>query len=456
MQVLILAGGAGTRLAGVTGDLPKTLADVGGVPLLGRQLEMIAKQGLRDVVVLSGHRATPEAARRADQIADYCCGDGAKWGLSIRCEEEPVARGTAGAVLNILEGLQSQFVVLYGDTVMDVDLHRMIAAHASSGAVATLFLHPNDHPHDSDLVVLGRGGMVRAFHPNPHDPGAELPNLVNAALYVLERDALTGITGLPEKADFGHHVFPRMLDMGRPIYGYKSPEYIKDAGTPKRIAKVRRDIESGKVAERSFRSPAAAVFIDRDGVLNVERGLISKPGDLNLIPGAAEAVRRLNDSRFRPICITNQPIIARGDATWVELDHIHARLDTLLGAAGAFLEAVYVCPHHPDSGFEGEIAELKVICACRKPAIGLVAQAAADFNLDLAACWMVGDRTTDIEMARRAGLRSILVRTGHAGQDCQFEIQPDFVVDDLSAAVDLIFAEVPTAPYVQAESEVTV
>lgn len=441
-----MAGGAGTRLSGVSGALPKTLVDVVGTPLLGRQLEMLAAQGFDDVVVLPGHRATPEAEQRALQIAAYC-GDGSRWGLKIRCLEEPEARGTAGAVRHVLAMLDRRFLVLYGDTVMDVDLPRMISAHEASGAVATLFLHPNDHPHDSDLVEIGPDHSVRALHPNPHPAGAELPNLVNAALYVLERDALAKVDAIPAKADFGHHVFPRMLELGMPIHGYKSSEYIKDAGTPTRIEKVRRDIESGKVASRSLRTPAGAVFLDRDGVLNIERGLISRPQDLELAPGVASAIRRLNDSAYRVICITNQPVVARGDATFAELDRIHARLDTLLGREGGYLDDLYFCPHHPDRGFAGEVADLKIVCDCRKPSTGLVDLAARDHHIALAASWMIGDRTSDIEMARRAGMRSIVVRSGHGGRDGQFAVEPDYVADDLAAAVDQIFRADPAAFY---------
>lgn len=449
-QAVILAGGAGTRLSSVTGNLPKALVDVAGIPLLGRQLEMLAKQGFDDVIVLSGHRANPDAAARSIQIHDYC-GDGTKWGSRVRCMEEPDARGTAGAVLHIIDHLAPIFAVLYGDTVMDVDLRRMEAAHRNANADATLFLHPNDHPHDSDLVEIDVTGTVRALHPYPHAEGAELPNLVNAALYILRRDALRNVTGLPSAPDFGKHMFAAMLAQGLILHGYKSPEYIKDAGTPKRIEKVRRAIESGRVAERSFRQSAAAVFLDRDGVINEARGFISQSKDLDLIPGAANAIRQLNDSKFRVICITNQPVIARGEADWDDLARIHARLDTLLGRDGAFIEDIFICPHHPDRGFAGERAEYKIDCDCRKPKTALIQRAAKAYNLDLSQCWMVGDRTGDIELARRAGLHSILVRTGDAGADGQFDVAPDHVASDLSDAVALIRRISPDAFYAAAE-----
>jgi histidinol-phosphate phosphatase family protein len=449
-QAVILAGGAGTRLSSVTGNLPKALVDVAGTPLLGRQLNMLAEQGFDDIIVLSGHRANPGAEARSVQIHDYC-GDGTTWGMSVRCMEEPDARGTAGAVLHIIDHLESEFGVLYGDTVMDVDLRRMEAAHLTAGADATLFLHPNDHPHDSDLVEIDAAGTVSALHPYPHPEGAELPNLVNAALYILRRDALRSIKGLPAAPDFGKHMFAAMLAQGHKLHGYKSPEYIKDAGTPKRIEKVRRAIECGRVAERSFRQPAAAVFLDRDGVINQARGFISKSQDLELVPGAANAIRLLNDSKFRVICVTNQPVIARGEADWDDLARIHARLDTLLGREGAFIEDIFVCPHHPDRGFAGERPEYKINCDCRKPKTALIERAAKAYNLNVSQCWMIGDRTGDIELASRAGLRSILVRTGDGGADGQFDAVPDHVEDDLAGAVELIRSISPNAFYATAE-----
>ena len=428
-QVVILAGGMGTRLRDITGDLPKPLAPIDGTTLLGRQLELVAASAMTDVVILSGYRA--------DVIADYC-GDGARWGLNVRCVAESQPRGTAGAVLEALHELQSRFIVMYGDVVLDVDLDRLVAVHERHAPAATLLVHPNDHPFDSDIVEVDAEGFATRMRGYPHPPGEDLPNLVNAGLYVLERDALAAVTGLPEKPDFGKHVFARMVEQGQRVFGYRSPEYIKDAGTPERLAKTGRDIRSGKVAGLSLRTLAPAIFLDRDGVLNEEVGRISRPEDLVLCPGAAAAVARINQSTYRSVVITNQPVIARGDVTVEGLARIHARLDTLLAHDHAYVDALYYCPHHPDKGFPGEVAALKFACDCRKPEPGLILKAAEDLRIDLARSWMIGDMTTDMELARRAGVRFIMVGTGHAGKDGTYPGQPEFLVPDLAAAVDLI------------------
>ncbi|MBW8812419.1 MAG: HAD-IIIA family hydrolase [Caulobacterales bacterium] len=431
-QVVILAGGMGTRLREITGDLPKPLAPVAGTTLLGRQLDLVAASSLKDVVILSGYRA--------DLIADYC-GDGSRWGLTVRCIAEGEPRGTAGAVLDALPQLQDSFIVMYGDVVLDVDLDRLVEAHRRHGAAATLLVHPNDHPFDSDIVELDADNYVTRMRGYPHPEGIDLPNLVNAGLYVLERAALAQVADLPAKPDFGKHVFAAMVAQGQRLYGYRSPEYIKDAGTPERLAKTGRDIASGKVAGLSLRTRAPAIFLDRDGVLNQEVGLISRPQDLALYPGVGAAVARINRSAYRSVVITNQPVIARGDTTVEGLAQIHARLDTLLARDHAYVDALYYCPHHPDKGFPGEVSELKFVCECRKPATGLIDRAAEELQIDLGRSWLIGDTTIDVELARRTGVRSILVGTGHAGKDGRFAAEPDLRAPDLAAAVSLILGD---------------
>lgn len=431
-QAVILAGGMGTRLKAITGDLPKPLAPVDGRPLLDRQLELLAANKITNVCVLCGYRA--------DAIRDFC-GDGSRWGVSIECVMEERARGTAGAVLDALDRLQDSFFVLYGDVVLDVHLEAMAQAHAARGPDATLLIHPNDHPADSDIVEVDDQGSVRAIHGYPHPPGKDLPNLVNAGLYILEKSALRRLRMLPEKPDFGKHVFAHMVDQGMQLFGYRSPEYIKDAGTPERLEKTGRDLRSGRVAALSLRTPSPAVFLDRDGVVNEERSYISDPNEVVLIEGAADALRQLNRSHYRTVIVTNQPVVARGEASEERLQQVHNRLDTLLGARGAYVDALYFCPHHPDKGFDGERPELKFVCECRKPAPGMVDRAAAELNIDLAASWCIGDMTTDIELARRSGMRSILVETGFGGADGKFEVTPTHIAPSLREAVAHILLE---------------
>ena len=432
MQIVILAGGKGTRLLERLGEgMPKPMVDVGGRPLVEHHIRLAAAHGFRDIVLLTGYGA--------DYIREFC-GDGSQWGIDITCVEEPGPLGTAGAVLACLDQLSSAFLVSYGDTMLNVDLTRFWRTHMQSGADATLFLHPNDHPFDSDLVEVDDSDRILAFHPYPHPPGSHLRNLVNAALYAVNRDALRPWQGRTDLPDFAKHLFPAMVANGAKLLGYRSPEYIKDAGTPKRLDRVTADYQSGRIGRGSLQTKAPVVFLDRDGTLNREVDRVSSADTLVVLDGVAEAIARLNRSEYRTVVITNQPVIARGDCDEAELRRIHNKLESMLGEHHAYLDAIYYCPHHPDSGFPGERRELKIRCDCRKPGIALVQQAAAELNLDLSRGWLIGDTTVDVQTAKNAGIRSILVATGHGGRDSRFNAEPDYRVATLNDAVDIVLS----------------
>jgi D,D-heptose 1,7-bisphosphate phosphatase len=311
------------------------------------------------------------------------------------------------------------------------------------GAAATIFLHPNDHPHDSDLVEIEDDGRVVQFHAYPHPEGSWYPNLVNAALYVVERSALEPWRDMPPPLDFAKNLFPRMLAGGAWIVGYISPEYIKDAGTPERVDKVERDLRRGFIAAASLSRRQTAVFIDRDGTLSVDHGHVARVEQMEPLPGIGPAMRRLNDAGLRTVLVTNQPVIARGDCTAAELRKINGRLEWELARSKAYLDRIYYCPHHLDRGFPGEIAELKVECDCRKPSPGMLTRARAELNIDLAASWMIGDSTADAGAATQAGATSVIVETGAAGLDDRYPFVPDFTARDFGDAVRFVLDRYP-------------
>ena len=428
-NVAILAGGQGTRLSGRSGDLPKPMVPILGKPVLQHQIELCRKFGFINIALLVHHRH--------EAISKFF-GDGSLYGVRIHYEVEETPRGTAGALRDALPTLADRFFVLYGDTFMDVDLRKMWNAHVSSGAVGTILLHPNDHPQDSDLVDIDAQGAVCSILPYPHPPGREVCNLVNAALYVLERVGLEDVTPIEGKADIAKHMFPRMLDLGRRLHGYVTPEYIKDMGTPERLDKVERDFVAGLPERLSTRHLRSAVFLDRDGTLIREVNHLTAPDQLDLLPDVAAAVRRLNRNATLAVVVTNQPVVARGEITIEGLAQVHARLEAQLGAEGAFIDGLYFCPHHPEKGFLGEVSELKGPCLCRKPEPGLFDQACRDLNIDRRDSWMIGDTTSDIESGRRAGIRTILLRTGYAGSDAKHAVRPDYICPDLPDAIEWV------------------
>jgi D,D-heptose 1,7-bisphosphate phosphatase len=365
-------------------------------------------------------------------------GDGHRFGVELSYHVETEARGTAGALRDALPAMSERFLVLYGDTYADVDLQRVWQQHVASGAAATLLLHPNDHPYDSDLVEVDAASRVLAVHAYPHPEGEVHANLVNAALYVMEREGLAEAIPAVGKADLAKHTFPAMLRLGKYLHAVVTPEYIKDMGTPERLDKVERDIVFGLPQRLSSRQRRSAVFLDRDGTLNEEVNHLRDPVQLRLIDGAAAAVRVLNRVGRLAVCVTNQPVVARGDLSVGQLARIHASLDHQLGRERAYLDRLYYCPHHPDRGYPGEVAALKMACDCRKPGTGMIDRAVAELAIARADSWMVGDATSDIRAGNRAGLRTALVRTGQAGRDAKYPDLPDYVMADIGAAVDWI------------------
>lgn len=160
--------------------------------------------------------------------------------------------------------------------------------------------------------------------------------------------------------------------------------------------------------------------------------------DLKIYDFAVQAIKRINESGYLTILVTNQPMIAKGFMTENDLNEMHKKLETELGKKGAKIDAIYYCPHHPEKGFSGERTELKIKCKCRKPAIGLFLRAKKDFNIDFKKSYLIGDKTSDILAGKRTGCKTILVKTGYGGSDGLFPIKPDFTVNNLFKAIEII------------------
>ena len=426
MKLAIVAGGKGTRL--VLKDTPKPMAQIGGKPILGHQINAAKEYGINDIYILSGHLA--------NSIEDYF-GDGSTLGIKITHIIEKYPLGTAGAIKQLENKISERFIVFYGDVFFDMDLKSFIEFDNRSYSIATLVGHPNDHPYDSDLVQIDVENIVTEFHSKPHKENAYYRNLVNAGIYILSPEVFKYI---PENkpTDFGKDIFPLLLKSRTIIRAYKTAEYIKDIGTVDRLKKVSADFISGRVGRWVKTNKRPGIFLDRDGTLIEDIDLLHRVDDLKLLPHADRAVKQINESDFLCFLITNQPVVARNLCDMPVIKQIHNKLETLLGKTGAYLNDIYFCPHHPDKGYPGENKEFKIGCDCRKPKTGMIEKAVKEYNVDVESSWFIGDTTTDIQTGIIAGLQTILVRTGKGGKDRKFHCIPDFVFDNLEEAVDFI------------------
>ena len=432
MQAIIMAGGKGTRLRSITNDeIPKPMAPVVGKPILQWQVEKLREQGITDIVIIIGHLGY--------KIREYFQ-DGQAFGVSIQYVEETAPLGTAGA-LSMLPPLltNEDFFLVFGDVLFEVDLTRMIQFHQEKKAMATLFVHPNVHPFDSDLVVCDEQGKVLKFDSKHNIRDYWYHNCVNAGFYLMNR-ALCSLVPENTKVDLEKQLLASLIERGEAVYGYQSPEYIKDVGTVERITHAEEELKSGFVAARCLNRKQKAIFLDRDGTINRKNGLVYQEEQFELEEGVVEAIRQINRSGYLAIVITNQPVVARGLCEIEDVERIHRKMETLLGREGVYLDCVKFCPHHPDKGYPEENPLYKIPCHCRKPDIGMIEVCAARFNIDLSASWMVGDTTIDIQTGINAGTRTALVLTGDAGSDKKYDATPNLVCKDLSEAVDKILA----------------
>ena len=436
MQAIVLAGGQGTRLGASPDAPPKVLAPLAGAPALDHVLAWLGREGVTDVVLCLGHRA--EEIQKA-------VGDGARFGLRVRTVVESSPLGTAGAVKGAEARLEDRFFVVYADVVCDVDLARMHQRHLVRGALATLAVHPSDHAFDSDRVVTDASGKILRLVRKEERVGPEAGALVSAALYVVERALLAHVPhdGVPR--DFARDVFPELARAGELLLAYRTPEYIKDMGTPARRDRVDRDLRSARPARMRLGAHRATLFTDRDGVLIADAPFITRASEVEVMPGVAPALRALNEAGGLVVCCTNQPVGARGELSLEGLHELHTFLEGKLGEDGAWLDAFYVCPHHPDRGFAGERPELKIACDCRKPLPGMLLRATSELGVDRRASVFVGDRTVDLQAARAAGVLGIGVLTGTALRDGKFPIAPETpIVPAFSDAVSLVLGTVPS------------
>lgn len=405
MKVVIMAGGKGTRISSVASDIPKPMIEIDGIPVLEREIQCLKEQGFKDLIITVSHLG--------HIIMNYF-GDGLDFGVHIEyfVEEQPL--GNAGALFELKNKLTEDFLLLNADSIFDIDFNRIVKFHKEKGGLVTLFTHPNSHPYDSGLIIADKTGAVEQWLTKEDARPKYYQNRVNAGLHVVSPEILE-VRPEGAKVDLDRQLLKPLAGTGK-MFCYDSPEYVKDMGTPDRYEAVCKDFADGVVAGKNLKRKQKAIFLDRDGTINKYVGFLRDIDEFELLPGVAEAIGKINRSGYLAIVVTNQPVIARGEVGWEELQEIHNKMETLLGLEGVYLDGIYFCPHHPHKGYEGEIPKLKFDCDCRKPKPGMLLKAAEDFNIDLSQSWMIGDGENDIKAGEVAGCKTALIGEGNFNQ----------------------------------------
>ena len=381
-QAAILVGGRGTRLGSLTDAIPKPMVDVAGRPFLDWLIDEVARFGIPRITLLAGYLGESIVARYDGRTIG-----GAR--IDVLVEPEPL--GTAGGLRLFANRLEERFFLLNGDTRFDVNLLDL-ALHAGD-ALATLALRREAPGARYGTVEVDAAGVIHGFTARSPDRAGP----INGGIYLMRRD-ITAHIG-PGAVSMEADVFPKLAAAGR-LRGALYDGAFIDIGIPEDLAAAQSIIPA------MARRPAA--FLDRDGVLIEDTGWPHKPEEARWVPGAARAVKRLNDAGYLVFVVTNQAGVAKGFYPESQVGVMHRWMASEFAAAGAHVDAWEYCPNHP----EAKLAEYRLDCPRRKPRPGMIRDLLAAWPVDQPRSFMLGDRESDMAAAAAAGIAGHLFPGG--------------------------------------------
>ncbi len=429
MKVVILAGGKGSRLRKYTNSIPKALIKIAGKPVLEYQIDSLKKFGLTEIIISIGYLG--------EKIVEYF-GDGSEFGVNISYFKEELPLGTGGVLYYLKDLIREDFILLFADIVLNIDWSKYIKYHYQKNGIGTFLIHPSSHPYDSDLLILNKDGQITNIIPKDQSRES-YDNIVKSGVHIFRKEIFQ--YSKPKRMDLEKEIIAEVIDDNF-IYGYRTSEYVKDMGTEERLAQVEEDIKNNLLEKKAAYYKQKCIFLDRDGTINKYKGLLYNIDDLELEYKVSEAIKMINNSEYLCIVITNQPIVARNLCTEEQLNRIHKKLQTLLGADGAYFDDLFYCPHHPDSGYLEENKRYKIKCNCRKPRIGMIQSIQEKYNVNLSESYMIGDTSVDIQTAKNVGLKSILLTTGEIEKEKKYIVDADFVKENLyDAILNVVFKD---------------
>ncbi len=392
----MLAGGLGTRLGELTTDTPKPILPCGDRPFLAWLLREFVRFGVSEFLLLTGHLS----ARVEESLHEITAHLPGTARLSV--SEEPFRAGTGGAIFHARDRLDERFLLINGNSIFDCNLADLLAASSADGAdvAGRIVLRSMEDASRYGVVEL-EGDRVTAFRPRPPEGSA---GLINGGVYLLNR-AL--VDALSPRCSLEADVLPRLAQAGT-LRGLPAQGYFRDIGVPADLARARSELP-----ER-MRRPA--LFLDRDGVINVDHGWVGTRERFQWVPGAIEAIRMATGAGWHVFVATNQSGVARGYYTEAALQELHAWMTDEVRRHGGTIDDIRYCPFHE----EAAVPAYRRASPWRKPAPGMILDLIARWELDPTRCVLVGDQARDMEAAAAAGVAGHLF----TGGDLASFIQP--------------------------------
>lgn len=387
-QAMILCGGLGTRLGGLTATTPKPLLQVGSRPFLDVLLFELGRHGFKDVILL--------ASFQADQIIEYAHNNpiAKRFGLNLRVVVEKEPAGTGGALYNARDIAADTFLLMNGDSWIDMNLLTGAAAvERMPRAIAALALRHLENPDRYGTVVVEDGRIVSFVE---RSSGVDRA-LISAGVYIFRRKIFSYLS---EKCSLEADIMPSLCKTQTIAATIHSGFFI-DIGVPSSYQQAQERVP------RRMRRPA--VFLDRDGVLNRDEGYVGQVNRFHWIDGAVEAVRALNDAGYFVFLVTNQAGVAHGYYTETDISELHSWMQIELRKYGAHIDDIRYCPFHPD----GKVAAYRRHSDWRKPGNGMILDLCNSWNVEVSHSHMIGDKLSDIEAGRAASLACHLFSEGN-------------------------------------------
>ena len=382
-QCAVLVGGLGTRLGKLTATKPKPLLHVGSRPFLDYLVDEIARQGFDDIICLAGYRA--------DEVREWS--ERRTSGPKIKISVEPKPWGTAGALLAAKDLLQDEFLLLNGDSTFDINLVDL-AAWQPSGVWQGIVAIRSMADAGRYACVELRGDTISEFAERPALDGRAL---INAGIYRLKRGVLDLVKSVP--CSIERDIFPLLTAQGL-LRGRLYDRFFIDIGIPSALEDAQTLVPA--MAMRP------ALIMDRDGVVNKDVGYAFRAEQIEWVDGIFDVVKEANDKGLYVFVVTNQAGVARGLYDEDAVRSLHAWMNQQFRARGAHIDDFAYCPHHPTEGH----GHYRQVCNCRKPGPGMILDLAQRWPIDLARSILVGDKDSDLQAARNAGIAGILYESG--------------------------------------------
>ncbi|MCR5831534.1 MAG: HAD-IIIA family hydrolase [Lachnospiraceae bacterium] len=429
VQVVVLMGGLGTRLKNFTKECPKSLVEVCGKPFFDYQLDLLTAWGFKKFVFLVGYKS--------GMIEEHF-GDGSSRGISITYSYDgEKLLGTGGAVRRALDLLEDDFLLIYGDSFMDIDYAETLYRYErgkAAGARALMSVLGNNDRFDKSNVVM-KDGAIALY--DKHNTTPEMDH-IDYGVCMYERSLFESY---PEDTAFDIAQILHELSVKGQLAAQKVTKRFYEIGSPESLAEF-----SGYVTHR-FLESHPAVFVDRDGVINkivwnedIEQlDSPMKVREFEFLPDTAEALKTIKEKGYYIFIVTNQPGAAKGKTDLATLYDINTYMIDTLSKEGVDIDDIFMCPHYPKELPQTKEKFLIKKCGCRKPEPGLIYRAMRKYELDMSSSFMIGDSCTDVTAGSAVGLSTIFI--GDLKCDlCKKlgDISPDYIAKDLfDAASDL-------------------